>query len=103
MATAEVHVELLLGRRVYAPDGKPVGRVEEVIASFDEGDCRVEEYHVGAYALLERLAAWHLGRAILGVLRAGVSSYRVRWNQLDVSDPDRPTLRCTADDLERLR
>lgn len=103
MATAEVHVELLLGRRVYAADGKPVGRVEEVIASFDDGDCRVEEYHVGAYALLERLAAWHLGRAVLGVLRAAGPSYRVRWNQLDLSDPDRPTLRCAADDLERLR
>ena len=102
MATAEVHVELLLGRRVYAANGRPVGRLEDVIASFDDGDCRVEEYHVGAYALLERLAAWHLGRAVLRVLRVGGRSYRVRWNQLDVSDPSRPRLTCGADDVEPL-
>jgi len=98
----EVHVESLLGRRVLAVDGRPVGRLEEVVASFDGGECHVDEFHVGAYALLERLAAWHLGRAILGALRIGGPSYRVRWNQLDLADPERPRLRCGVDELEPL-
>jgi len=55
------------------------------------------------YALLERLAAWHVGRAILRVLRVSGPSYRVRWNQLDLSDPTRPRLTRTADELARLR
>jgi hypothetical protein len=102
MATQEVHVELLLGRRVYAANGACVGRIEEVVASFDDGECRVDEYHIGAYALLERLAAWHLGRAILGAFRVAGSSYRVRWNQLDLSHPERPCLACSVHELERL-
>jgi len=102
MAAREVHVELILGRRVYATNGRALGRLEEIVAVFDDGDCRVEEFHVGAYALLERLAAWHLGRAILRVVRAAGPSYRVRWDQLDLSDPDRPRLNCGVGEVARL-
>jgi hypothetical protein len=34
--------------------------------------------------------------------RAGRHGYIARWDQLDVSHPERPTLRCDADELERI-
>jgi hypothetical protein len=101
-AAREAHVELLLGRRVLAANGRSVGRIEEIVARFEDGECRVEEFHLGAYALFERLAAWHLGRAILRTLRLGGASYRVSWRELDLSDPEHPRLRCAASALDRL-
>jgi sporulation protein YlmC with PRC-barrel domain len=102
MAAREAHVELLIGRRVVAANGRSIGRIEEIVARLEDGECRVEEFHLGGYALFERLAAWHLGRAILRTLRLGGPGYRVPWRDLDLSDPDRPRLRCAASALDRL-
>ena len=101
MAGREVHVELLLNRRVYALNGRVIGRLEEVRAELHEGECFVTEYLVGAYAMMERLAAWRIGRALLrlfGATRHG-GGYRVPWDKLDLSDPERPRLRCEAGEL----
>jgi formylmethanofuran dehydrogenase subunit E len=102
VATKEVYVESLLGRRVSTANGRTLGRLEEIVASFENGDCRVDEYHVGTYAFLERLAVSDLGRAVLRILRLDRGSYRVAWHQLDLSQPDRPRLRCTVAELDRL-
>ena len=105
MAGREIHVELLLNRRVYAQNGRVVGRLEEVRAELRAGECFVTEYHVGAYALVERLAAWRIGRAVLklfGATRRG-GGYRVPWDKLDLSDPARPRLRCEVGELAPLR
>lgn len=37
MATREIHLELLLGKRVLDLEGKPIGRIEEVRAE-QQGD-----------------------------------------------------------------
>ena len=100
----ELHVELLLNRRVYAPDGRPIGHLEEIRVVRDGKRWVVSEYHVGAFALFERLGAWALGRAILravGMDRRG-GGYRVPWDQLDLTHPDRPRLRCAVETLARL-
>ena len=57
------------------------------------------------YALFDRLAAWRVGRALLRVLRVQPrhGGYRVRWNQLDLDDPDRPRLTCSVTELKPLR
>jgi sporulation protein YlmC with PRC-barrel domain len=102
VAKREVKFELLLGKKVYAADGKSVGRLEEVRAGLRRGECFVEEYHVGSYAVFERLAAVSLGRALLGRFGAG-GGYRVPWDKLDLTDPTRPRLRCPVDELEKLR
>jgi hypothetical protein len=102
MAT-EINVELLLSRRVRATNGRPIGRVEEIVAEERDGECLVVAYLVGVYAAVERLSAWTIGRSILrvvGLRRAG--GYRVRWDQLDVSDPTSPRLRCPMDEVEKL-
>jgi hypothetical protein len=98
-----LNVELLLSRRVYDRSGKrSIGRLEDVLAESRAGRTHVVEYHVGVYAMLERLAAWHIGRAVLGAFgqRAG---YRVRWDQLDFADPHRPRLKCAVSELHLLQ
>src|SRR5215211_4746136 len=101
MKKSEIHLELLLGKRVFARNGRPVGRLEEVRAELNaRGYCFVTEFLIGNYALLERLAAWRMGRVLLRTLRVGRrGGYRVRWEQLDLSDPRRPQLNCEVDEL----
>ena len=101
MATREIHLELLIGKRVFALNGQSIGRLEEVRAELNNrGSCFVTEFLVGSYAVLERLAALKIGRAMLRVLRLRKSEgYRIRWDQIDLSDPRRPQLACEVDEL----
>ena len=95
-----VHVELLLGRKVFAVNGQSIGRLEEIWTQKERGQFFVSEFLVGRYALLERLAAWSIGRAVLRVLGAKRNEgYRIRWDQLDLSDPQQPRLLCDVDEL----
>lgn len=101
MKRQEIHLELLLGKRVFTLNGQPLGRLEEVRAVLNNrGFFFVTEYLVGSYALLERLSAWRMGRTIMSTLHLKRGeSYRVRWEQLDLSDPNRPRLKCAVDEL----
>ena len=105
MKKSEIHLELLLGKQVFAQNGRPLGRLEEVRAELNaRGYCFVTEFLIGSYALFERLAAWRMGRVILRTLRVGRrEGYRVRWEQLDLSDPRRPKLACEVDELVPLQ
>ena len=101
MKRQEVHLELLLGKRVFALNGQPVGRLEEVRAERNNrGHYFVTDYLIGSYAVLERLSGWRMGRTILRTLHLKRGeSYRVRWEQLDLSDPAKPRLNCAVDEL----
>lgn len=104
MASREINLELLLGCRVFAKSGRAVGRVEEVRAEVERGECVVTEFHVGNYAVFERLSAYSIGRTILrlfGATRAG-GGYRVPWDVLDLSDAARPRLLCSTKELKKL-
>jgi hypothetical protein len=89
-----VHLEQLIGRRVVDREERAVGRIEEVRARIDGDSCVVEEYHLGAAALLERLSARVLSRR---------HARAVPWDQLDLSDPEHPRLLCRAEDLKHVR
>jgi sporulation protein YlmC with PRC-barrel domain len=103
MPKQEIKIELLLGRRVFALNGRAIGRVEDVQAELRKGRCFVTEFHVGSYALVERLAASYIGRAVQRAFGARkTSGYRVAWDQLDLSDPNRPRLLCEASALKPL-
>jgi sporulation protein YlmC with PRC-barrel domain len=104
MAAREISVELILNRRVYALNGRNIGRIEEVRVENRRGECVVTEYLVGVYALFERLAAYSIGRSILRTLRLSRrgEGYRIAWNQLDLSDPEKPRLKCAVGDLQSL-
>lgn len=100
MAKYEVHLELILGQKVYALNGRSIGRLEEVRANADGQTCVVTDFLVGSYAITERLSAWIIGRAILRVFGARQKGgYRIRWNQLDVSDSTHLRLLCKTSEL----
>jgi hypothetical protein len=101
MPTTEIHIELLLGRRVLALNGRSIGRLEEMRTERIRNQLFVSEFLVGSYAVFERLSALSIGRAILGVLGAHRKGrgYRIPWDKLDLSDPGRPRLLCKVEEL----
>jgi sporulation protein YlmC with PRC-barrel domain len=101
MKKSEIHLELLIGRKVIAKNGRCVGRIEEIRAERHGRNLLIEEYHIGIYAMLERLSAWSIGRALLGTLRARRGAYRIPWNKLDIANYE-PRLLCSVDELELL-
>jgi len=99
-----VHAELLLGEKVLALNGQAIGRLEDIRTETNRGHYFVSEFLVGNYAALERLAAWSIGRALLRVFGAKRDEgYRIRWDQLDLSNPQRPRLLCDVDELMPLK
>ncbi len=101
MAKHEIHVERLLGKRVYALNGRSIGRLEEIRAAVDGNHCYVKEFLVGSYGMFERLSAMSIARSILKLFSS--SGYRVPWSELDLSAPDRPRLRCNVNELAPLQ
>ena len=104
MTSQQVHAELLLGEKVFALNGLPIGRLEDIRTEINKGHCFVSEFLVGRYAVLERLAAWRIGRAVLRVFGAKrKEGYRIRWDQLDLSDPRHLRLLCDVEELMPLQ
>jgi sporulation protein YlmC with PRC-barrel domain len=101
----EVNVELLLGAKVRDIDGQSVGRIEEFRVDQGEQSCVVESYLIGASALIERLSAWTLVRPIARVLHARklYRVYDVPWQEMDLSNPQRPQLRISKRDLRHAK
>jgi hypothetical protein len=103
MSDREIHIELLLGARVFAINNKPVGRIEEIYGEPLGGECFIEEYLIGDYAFLERLASLNIFRqlmTIVGANRLG-KKYRIKWDMLDLTDVKRPRLTCSASELKQ--
>jgi sporulation protein YlmC with PRC-barrel domain len=91
-----VRVEDLVGRRVSTADGTVVGRIEEIRARRRNDEHEVTEYLLGTGALLERLA---LVQRLFGRRRRTLVA---RWDQIDISRPDKPTLTCGVDELRHV-
>ena len=93
----DVRLDRLLGREVYAANNRRLGRLEEFRAKREGAAWIVTEYVIGTAGLLERLGlgVW----LILGVKRG--SGYVARWDQLDLSNADRPMLTCPIYELQR--
>ena len=100
----EIHLERLLGMAVRDGDGARIGRVEEVRTAEQAGDYVVEEFLVGGAAWLERLSVRTTQWLGLGPLAKRLAShgYVVPWDQLDLSDPEHPRLRCPRERLKRI-
>lgn len=93
--TSEVRADQLLGRRVLAGNNQTIGRLEEFRLTRREGDAVVAEYVIGTAGLVERLG---VGVRLIVGARAS-HGYVARWDQLDISDPERPRLTCSVKDL----
>jgi hypothetical protein len=95
--TGEVRLDRLVGREVYTANHRRLGRLEEFRAERRGTGWVITEYVIGAAGLMERLG---LGvRLVVGIKRP--AGYVARWDQLDLSNPDRPTLKCAVEDLQR--
>jgi len=93
----ELRLERLLGRRIRVSNGRPVGRIEEFRADVQGSTLSIQEVVIGVGGLLERL-----GVALRLLAGARLKAHVARWDQIDVSDPDHPRLRCRLDDLKPL-
>jgi hypothetical protein len=95
--SAGLRLDRLVGRNVYTANNRRLGRLEEFRATRRAGQWIISEYVVGMAGLLERLG---LGvRLLLGIKRTG--GYVVGWDQLDLSEPARPRLTCSVEELRR--
>ena len=104
MGARECRAELLVGCRVVDADGKLVGRIEEIVADYVDGEYVVREFHVGAFAAFERLGDGMLGRGLLRLLggKRIYSGYVVPWQVMDLTDPAHPRLTVAKAELRRL-
>ena len=100
---SEFYLELLIGKRVLDLNGK-TWRIHEMNAEQQGDDWVILEYLIGPIAVVERLSAWTIGRAVLPLFKGGKADggYRVPWDKLDLTDPEKPRLRCSVDELEPL-
>jgi hypothetical protein len=97
LSAGELRLDRLLGRRVLAADNQAVGLLEEFRAEKRGAGYVITEYVIGAAGLLERL-----GVAVQRVLGKRAGGYVARWDQVDLTDPDRPRLTCPVSDLRTL-
>lgn len=84
-----VRLQSLVGRRVHDAEGKAVGRIEEVRAEMQGDDLVVTEYECGPAALLSRLGISAMRLVGLGHHH---EPKRIPWDQLDLSDPEKPRM-----------
>ena len=93
-----VRLDRLLGRRVVTANNRSLGRLEEFHVERRGDAWIVTEFVIGGAGLAERLG---LGaRLILGV--ASARGFVARWDQLDLTNPDRPRVACPVEDLKRI-
>ena len=98
MKKEELYLDQLLGRTVLAGNNRPVGRLEEFYAEQRGDYFHIVEFVIGSAGLMERL---NVGmKALFGIGRSGK---RARWDQIDISDPERPRLTCSIDELKELQ
>lgn len=101
--TREIQLELLLGKPVQNSTGETIGLIQEVYAEQQGDEWVILEYQLGPAAMLKRLSAGIIGRAILPLLRKQhPTGYRVPWDKIDLTDPKKPRLLCSLDELETL-
>lgn len=94
--SAEVRVEQLLGRKVLDANGQTIGHIEEILAEPNGDELEVTEFHVGRAALAERLSLHGIAMTFLGwfgARRYTSKPRRIKWSDLDLSDPHHPRLK----------
>jgi sporulation protein YlmC with PRC-barrel domain len=98
----EVRVEELIGRKIRDAAGRKIGRIEEVVAEWQGTDLVVTEVHVGPGALLERVIDLATLIPYSGAFQRQLRHlHRIRWDQLDLSDPDHPTATVRQEELTK--
>jgi hypothetical protein len=91
----ELRVELLTGRKVVDRNGKKIGRIEEIVAEYRGTELIVREVHLGRRGFVERFSL----REIFGARMRDKAPTKLRWENLDFSDPEHPRLKVSIDEL----
>ena len=95
--TEHVRLDRLLGRVVVAVNNQPLGRIEEFRVDPGATEWEIAQFVIGPAGLVERLG---IGvKLVLGLKRG--RGFVARWDQLDLTDPDRPRRTCAVDQLSR--
>jgi sporulation protein YlmC with PRC-barrel domain len=104
MRAKECRLELLVGRKVIDSNGELVGHLEEVVAELEDDGYVVREFHVGAFAMFERLGAGMFGRGFLRAVGGArmYEGYVVPWRLMDLSRPGRPRVTVPKGELPRV-
>jgi hypothetical protein len=95
-AALEVRAELLLGRKVRGPGDRVDTRIEEIVLEPRGHDYVVREYLSGPEGFLEELMDLAGGVPLLRsipLLGRRIRRRPIRWEWLDLSDPESPRLR----------
>lgn len=103
MRYREAHVERMLSRRVRDSEGHVIGRLEELRVEIVDGEPVVVEFHVGAGALLERIAGFIRQLPFFGVVPAVGTELRIPWQLFDLSDPTNLRVRVPRRELRDVR
>ena len=93
-----VRLERIHGRKVRDAEGRVAGRILSVRAERQGDACVVKEFDLGAAALLQRLG---IGLSILVGLPFRRQPLRVAWQEMDLTDPERPRLTITIEEARR--
>jgi sporulation protein YlmC with PRC-barrel domain len=90
----ELRLERLLGRMLADADGRPVGRIEDVVAEPDGEEYLVTHLVVGPHTRFARILAFGHQIPVLTALGLGRPPRvrRVPWAWLDLTEPDCPRL-----------
>jgi len=92
----EVRAELLLGRKVLGPGRRVDARIEEIVLEPRGEDYVVREYLTGPEGWLEEILDFTVDVPLLRAipfLGRRIRRRPIRWDWLDLSDPERPELR----------
>ena len=98
MSEREIRIERLVGRRVRDVEGRPLGRIEELICEFDRGEQGkgyvVLSFRVGSFGALDTFTGSTAFRQLLQTLLRGAryATHEIPWERMDLSDPERPRL-----------
>jgi hypothetical protein len=93
----ECHLHDLLGRELVGANNRRVGHIEEFRAERRGGVWISTGVYIGLAGLLERLDV--AAKLLFGGKRRG---YFARWDQIDVSNPQKPKLTCPVEQLEKI-
>jgi sporulation protein YlmC with PRC-barrel domain len=90
----ELRFEDLLGKTVRNPQGRPIGRIEDVRVEPDGEDYVVTHILLGPLERLRRLRAFFGELPTLLALGVGHDRYvrLLPWHWFDLSDPEHPRL-----------
>jgi len=94
MTHEPIYLDSLVGRTVLAGNNRPVGRLEEFHAEQRGDYFYIVEFVIGSAGLMERLDV-----AIGGLFGRSRGGKVARWDQIDISDPARPRLTCSVEEL----